>query len=157
MKPQSSRHESGFSLTELLVAVSLLLLLAAIVFPRVTHSRLAADEASAMQSLREVHRAQSQYASRHPDLGFSSNLAELSAGSNPTEGFDPNLAAGHKSGYLFIYTPGAHINGYIKTYSIVAIPEKVGDSGQRRFFSDESGDIRYNASGPADASSPVIQ
>jgi hypothetical protein len=33
----------------------------------------------------------------------------------------------------------------------------VGTTGQRRFFSDESGEIHYNASGPADLSSAVIQ
>jgi type IV pilus assembly protein PilA len=149
--------ESGFSLTELLIVVSLLLLLAAVVFPRVTHSRLATDEASAMQGLREVYRAQAQYASRHPDKGFSGDLGELAADLSPTENFDPNLAAGHKSGYLFIYLPGERVNGSIRTYTITAVPEKVGETGQRRFFADESGEVRYNASGPAGATSPVIQ
>ena len=107
-----------------------------------------------MQAVREVHRAEAQYAAQHPDKGFSSSLQELSG---PGDSFDPNLISGHKSGYLFIYVPGERVNGAIRTYTFTAVPEKVGDSGQRRFFADESGEVRYNASGPADATSPVIQ
>ena len=155
--PPRSLGDSGFSLTELLIAVSLLVLVAAVVIPRVTHSRLAADEASAMQGLREMHRAQAQYSSRHPDKGFSSDLGELSADFSTSGSFDPNLVSGHKSGYLFVYIPGERINGAIRTYTITAVPEKVGETGQRRFFTDESGEVRYNASGAADVTSPVIQ
>jgi len=156
--PPRRLREAGFNLTEVLVAVALLLLIAAVVAPRV-HSRLAADEATAMQELRKVNRAQAFYTARHPDRGFASSLPELFADTSSTGDVDsdPDLAAGHKSGYLFIYVPAERVNGSIRTYTITAIPEKVGDSGQRRFFSDESGEIRYNASGSADVTSPVIQ
>lgn len=155
--PPRSPSGPGYSLTEVLIAVALILLIAAVVAPRLTHSRLAADEASAMQNLRKVYRAQALYTSRHPDKGFSSNLGELFADSSTTEDSDPDLAAGHKSGYIFIYVPGERVNAAIRTYTITAVPEKVGETGQRRFFSDESGEVRYNASGPADVTSPVIQ
>ncbi len=147
----------GFSLTELLVFVALLLLVAAVAVPRLTHSQLASNEASAMQSLREVHQAESVYTSRHPDKGFSKSLADLADLGSASQNFDPNLAAGHKGGYTFTYVPGEQANGAIRTYTITAVPDKVGDTGQRRFYSDESGEVRYNASGPADTASPVIQ
>jgi hypothetical protein len=38
----------------------------------------------------------------------------------------------------------------------MAVPDQVGTTGERRFYTDESGDIHYNGSGPADATSPVI-
>ena len=111
-----------------------------------------------MRSLSAVYRAEAAYASRHPDLGFSTTLAELSSdtGGSP-ESFDPNLASGRKGGYTFTYTPGERVNGVIRTYTITAVPDQVGSTGQRRFFADESGEMRYSASGPADTSSPVIQ
>lgn len=112
-----------------------------------------------MQELRKLNRAEALYASKHPDQGFSASLSELA--SDPAvaqdSGMGPELAAGHKSGYLFTYVPGERLNGAIKTYIITAAPEKAGETGQRRFFTDESGEVRYNGSGPADVTSPVIQ
>ena len=70
---------------------------------------------------------------------------------------DNNLASGRKSGYTFTYTPGEKVNGAIRSYTITAVPDQVGSTGQRRFYSDESGEIHYNAAAPADATSPVIQ
>ena len=49
------------------------------------------------------------------------------------------------------------MNGAIRSYTITAVPDQVGSTGQRRFFSDETGEIHYNASAQADATSPVIQ
>ena len=70
---------------------------------------------------------------------------------------DDNLASGRKSGYTFTYTPGEKVNGAIRSYTITAVPDQVGTTGQRRFFSDETGEIHQNSSGIADASSPELQ
>ena len=70
---------------------------------------------------------------------------------------DNNLASGRKSGYTFTYTPGEKVNGAIRSYTITAVPDQVGTTGQRRFYSDEAGEIHNNSSGPADVTSPVIQ
>lgn len=153
------RRERGFTLTGLLLSVTLLVLIAAVLIPRFTHSTLATHEGLALQSLREVHWAEASYASHHPDKGFSVDLTALSQESGPTQGrtLDPNLVAGKKAGYIFTYTPGKEVNGTIRSYTITAVPEQVGTTGQRRFYSDESGEIHYNAAGAADASSPVIE
>jgi hypothetical protein len=49
------------------------------------------------------------------------------------------------------------VNGAIRSYTLTAVPDQVGTTGQRRFFSDESGEVHYNGGGVADASSPVLQ
>jgi hypothetical protein len=99
------------------------------------------------------------YSSSHPDLGFTADLAQLggTAQGGGEQIIDNNLASGRKSGYTFTYTPGEKVNGAIRSYTITAVPDQVGSTGQRRFFSDETGEIHYNASGAADATSPVIQ
>jgi len=67
-----------------------------------------------------------------------------------------DLASGRKSGYTFTYTPGEKVNGAIRSYTVTAVPDQVGTTGQRRLFSDDSGEVHYNASGAADSTSPVI-
>jgi hypothetical protein len=98
------------------------------------------------------------YASSHPDVGFTADLAMLggTAQSGGEQTIDNPLASGRKSGYSFTYTPGEKVNGAIRSYTITAVPDQVGTTGQRRFFSDESGDLHYNADGVADVTSPVI-
>ena len=94
-----------------------------------------------------------------PDLGFTVDLITLggTSQSGGEQTIDTNLASGRKSGYTFTYTPGEKVNGAIRSYTVTAVPDQVGTTGQRRLFSDESGEVHYNASGAADATSPVIQ
>ena len=116
-------------------------------------SKLPSDEHSAIASVKAINSAEMIYAASHPGSGFTAELATL--GGEQT--IDTNLASGRKSGYTFTYTPGEKVNGAIRSYTITAVPDQVGTTGQRRFFADESGEIHYNASGPADVTSPVIQ
>jgi len=93
--------------------------------------------------------------SEHPDRGFTGSLALLDTSGERF--LDQNMASGRKRGYTFTYLAGETVNGAIRSYTITAVPDEVGTSGQRRFFADESGEIHYNADGPADLTSPVIQ
>ena len=66
------------------------------------------------------------------------------------------LSAGTKSGYKFAWTSDGNTPSV--GYSITATPVSVGSTGQRMFFSDQSGVIRYAASGSgATAASPALQ
>jgi hypothetical protein len=62
---------------------------------------------------------------------------------------DPVLGAGAKSGYTFAYTPTAGGDGLNDTYTQTGIPATVGTTGQRAFYSDQTGVIRYNLAGVA--------
>ncbi len=149
----------GFTLIELLIVVTIILIIAAFTIPKLTKSTIPAKETSAIASIRAVNEAEMIYSSSHPDLGFTADMLML-GGTSQTGGegtIDNVLASGRKQGYTFTYTPGEKVNGAIRSYTITAVPDQVGTTGQRRFYSDESGEIHYNSSGPADATSPVIE
>jgi hypothetical protein len=87
-------------------------------------------------------------------------LANLGPGAPATAAtadlIDSVLAAGTKSGYGFTYTAGAAVGGTINVYTITAVPSNIGTTGQRQFFTDQSGVIRANPSGAADVASTPI-
>lgn len=152
-------RERGFTLIELLIVVTIILIIAAFAIPRFTGATIPAHEASAVASIKAINESEMIFASTHPDLGFSPDLATLgaSAQNGGSATIDNNLASGRKSGYTFTYTPGEKVNGAIRSYTVTAVPDQLGTTGNRRFYTDETGDIHYNASGPADASSPTLQ
>ena len=151
-------RDRGFTLIELLIAITIVLIIAAITIPKITKSQIPAHEASAIASIKAINESQMIFSSSHPDQGFTADLQTLggTAQSGGQQTIDNNLASGRKSGYSFTYTPGEKVNGAIRSYTITAVPDQVGTTGERRFFSDESGEIHYNGSGAADVSSPVL-
>jgi hypothetical protein len=62
------------------------------------------------------------------------------------------VASPTKSGYNFTYTAGTASNGIISQYSINAGPQS-SSTGQRYFFTDQSGVIRATTNGTAASSS----
>ena len=144
------KKQKGFSLIELLIVVAIILIIAAIAIPNLLKSRMAANESSAVGSLRTLNTAEVTYSSGCPNVGFSASLAELQSGAACAGGtgiIDNVLSTGNKSGYTFAYavaTNGAPIN---TTYSFTAVPQKVGVTGQRGFFTDQTGVIRYSLDG----------
>ena len=138
---------NGFSLIELLIVVTIITVLAAIAIPNLVQSRKAANEASAIASIRNLVTAEVTYAATVGAGSFAS-LAGLRG-----ESFiDDVLGAGQKDGYSFTVT----VNGGVG-FTIVAVPNAAGTSGTRGFFGDESGVIRYSLDGtPPDGSSPAL-
>jgi type IV pilus assembly protein PilA len=152
-------RDRGFSLIELIIVVTIILIIAAFALPKIMKSQIPAHEASALASIKTIHESEMIYSSLHPDMGYTADLITLggTAQGGGEQTIDNNLASGRRSGYTFTYTPGEKVNGAIRSYTITAVPDQVGTTGQRRFYSDESGEIHYNGSGPADASSSVLQ
>ena len=149
-----SKH-AGFSLIELLIVVAVILVIAAIAIPNLLRSRMAANEASAVASVRSINTSQVVYQSSY-NIGYSANLADLGDAGVPANCtpptlpvatssclIDSSLASGSKTGYNFTYAR-LGTGSTMTTYSVNADPITSGGSGQRHFFSDQSLVIRVN-------------
>jgi len=65
------RKQEGFSLIELLIVVAIILIIAVIAIPNLMRARMAANDASAAESLRQINTAEIAYAGAYPTLGFA--------------------------------------------------------------------------------------
>jgi len=156
--------QKGFSLIELLIVVAIILIIAAIAIPNLLRSRIAANEASAVGSIRTINTAEVTYSSSYPDCGFTT-LTNLGGSGGNTTGaglIDSVLSGGIKSGYSF----GTTVSGGTGCGTGTGTPNSVytvngapvsAQTGQRYFFSDQSGVIRYNTSGTATNTDPPLQ
>jgi prepilin-type N-terminal cleavage/methylation domain-containing protein len=152
--------QRGFSLIELLVVVAVIII-AAIAIPNYLRSKMNANEASAVQNLRNITTAEALYANTYGG-SFSTDLVSLS-GTIPVpdathaELIDSVLGSGVKSGYSFGYTVVATDSlGNAVQYAVNASPLASGNSGIRYFYTDQSYVIRWNSAGPAGATDPGI-
>ena len=151
--------EKGFSLIELLIVVAIILIIAAIAIPNLLRSKMAANEASAVGSLRTLNTACVTYSTTYG--GYPANLSNLgpatTATSTTADLIDSVLANGTKSGYAFTYSAGStDTSGNVLSYTITGNPVTTGTTGQRAFYTDQSGVIRANASGTAGSTSTPI-
>jgi type IV pilus assembly protein PilA len=156
-------RQKGFSLVELLIAVVIILIIAAIAIPNLMRSRLAANESCAVATLHAMNTSEAVYSSTFGS-GYSVDLTSLGGSCSlavaPTSAtaclLDAVLASdpATKSGYVFTYTSTG--SPFVGSYTVAGAPVSVGSSGQRYFFTDQSNVIRYDTTGPATASSNPI-
>jgi type II secretory pathway pseudopilin PulG len=136
---------------ELLIIFAIICVLAILAIPMLLNARIAANDASAVESMRAINAAQFAYANTYPDAGFSPTLSNLGPGSGPVSEANAALLdnllgcpAGTgcvKSGYQF------YVNGGGSSFVSYTVPATAGRTGIRSFYSDQTGVIRYNNDG----------
>ena len=148
------RKQRGFSLIELLIVVAIILIIAAIAIPNLLRARMAANESSAVASIRTINTAEVTYNSTYPTVGFATALTNLggTAPCTPSSGtaclVDSVLgtaSATAKSGYKF------NANGVVAvpsvSYYAEGHPVTINQTGIRSFCSFEDAVVRVDPAG----------
>jgi prepilin-type N-terminal cleavage/methylation domain-containing protein len=160
LNPQMGRPAGkGFSLIELLIVVFIILIISAIAIPSLFRSKIAANESSAVSSVRQITTAEGTYSASWGS-GYAVNLANLggppascAAGATAANAclIDDLLSVApfSKSGYAFAAAGTIPVGGTLNGYEVNATPNTVQTTGVRAFCSDATGLIRYVTPGAA--------
>jgi hypothetical protein len=125
--------------------------------------RIESNEESAVSSLRIINTAQVTYWTIY-NLGYCAGLSRLGPSPTGTPSLeaaglvDSELAAGFKDGYRFTYLPGEadRQDGSVRAYTLRADPVQPGQTGNRHYFTDQTGIIRLDVQNEANANSPPV-
>ena len=161
-----TNRQHGFTLMELLIVMSIMIILMLIAIPNFISMKAQADETSAIQSLRAIYQAQIQYQTDFPANGFACALTALggNASASPPSAqaaqvLQGDLATGQKSGYTFniVNCTKVTVNNQdmYTSYEATAVPQSIGKSGHRGFCIDQAGEIKADPAGGTNCSQPI--
>jgi type IV pilus assembly protein PilA len=153
----SPNAESGFTLIELMIVMSIMLILMALAVPQMLKLKKHANETSATQTMRTIGQAEMEYDSSYHTYACPVSLL----GGDPKSGapsaqaaqlLDPTLAASsQKSGYTFTITCGSKVTinnqDVYDSYDLIGVPQSVGHSGDNGYCSNENNIVKVDPAG----------
>jgi type IV pilus assembly protein PilA len=169
LEPRTLNREplqEGFTLVELLIVMSIIIVIMLLAIPQVTAIKKRANQTSAVQSLRTLSSAEMGYNSSYPSNGYGCPIAVLGgdAQAGPpspqsAQLIGPDLATGIKSGYIFTVTCGSKVTAnnhdVFTSVQITAVPQTVGKTGDNGYCTDEGGVIKTDPTGGTNCTQPL--
>ena len=159
------RAESGFTLMELLIVISIIVILMLIAIPTANTIRKHTNEVSAQKSLQTIEQAESMYEQNYPVTGFACTLTALGGetGAPPSatsaQLLNGQLTTGVKDGYIFNITncvkSTANNSERVTSYTLTATPATVGRTGDRGFCVEAGGPIKMDPAGGTNCTQAV--
>jgi type IV pilus assembly protein PilA len=159
-------REKGFTLMELLIVISIILILMLVAIPTAGKIRKHANELSAQKSLQTIEQAESMYESTYGAVGYACSLTALGGdtSSGPPSAtaagvIAGDLATGIKSGYIFNITnctkSTANNTERVTGYTLTAVPATPGRTGDRGFCLESGGILKADPTGGTNCTTAV--
>ena len=152
------QRQHGFTLMELRIVISIMLILMLIAIPNFNKMKAQANETSAINSLQAIYKAQIQYQTTYPQNGFACSLQAL--GGDPKQGaptptsaqlLQGDLPNGIKNGYTFniVNCTKVTVNNVdqITGFDLTAVPQAVGKTGNKGYCLDQYDEMRSDPQG----------
>ncbi len=127
----------GFTLVEIMIVISILVILTALAIPNILRSQITARESLALTNVKRISESCQIYYSRQDS--YPVTLTDLSGEIPPY--LHTSLTGGTKDGYNFVYTQTA--DGFTLQANVLAAG--LG----RYFYTDETTVIRQHVNAPA--------